>query len=470
MLSYVLKESEVFRLDSFFYAKEFLNDENLIKKNKHKELRDVSGMSLLSFGAYSLNNYVEYLDEGIPFIRCVDMKNSCIDTDELTHISLEAHELLHKSEVFPDTVLVSMSGTIGKVAIALPNWNYPINSNQDIAKIRFSKEFNPYYVYSFLVTKYGQNYLKREARGSVQQHVFLSQIERIKIPQLHTTFQCEIERINKKAFAFFDESNSLYNSAQKVFLQIIGFNNALIPNNSISIKNYTTSFGCTGRIDAEYYQPKYDALLTLLFKHSTQLLGDIVSFKKSIEPGSEAYGCEGIPFIRVSDFSKWGITTPDIRIPHDIVSNMESLYPKKDTILFSKDGSVGLAYKVERDMKSITSSALLHLMVKDYSEILPDYLTLVLNSPVVTLQAERDASGAIIQHWKPSEIEKVVIPILNMDIQEKLADNVIRSFSLRRKSEQLLEAAKQAVEMAIEQSEDAAIKWVKKVSDNMEAE
>ena len=61
-------------------------------------------------------------------------------------------------------------------------------------------------------------------------------------------------------------------------------------------------------------------------------------------------------------------------------------------------------------MEVITSGALLHLTIKNPDEILPDYLTMVLNSPIVQLQAERDTNGAIIQHWKPSEIEKVVIP------------------------------------------------------------
>ena len=117
---------------------------------------------------------------------------------------------------------------------------------------------------------------------------------------------------------------------------------------------------------------------------------------KSIEPGSEYYGDEGVPFIRVSDVSKTGIAAPSIRIPVTTVPSIETLYPKKDTILFSKDGSVGIAYKVEADMEAVTSGALLHLRVKDPAEVLPDYLALVLNSEIVRLQAERDISGAVI--------------------------------------------------------------------------
>ena len=116
---------------------------------------------------------------------------------------------------------------------------------------------------------------------------------------------------------------------------------------------------------------------------------------------------------------------------------------------------------MEHDEDIITSGALLHLTVKDTSEILPDYLTLVLNSPVVQIQAERDVSGAVIQHWKPSEIENVIIPVLEMDKQKEIATMVQRSFVLRRQSKQLFKYAKQAIELAIEQGEDIAMAWLK---------
>ena len=116
--------------------------------------------------------------------------------------------------------------------------------------------------------------------------------------------------------------------------------------------------------------------------------------------------------------------------------------------MLSKDGSVGIAYKVEEQMDVITSGAIIHLTVTD-KEVLPDYLTLVINSVVVKLQAERDAGGSIIQHWKPSEIEKVVIPILPMQEQIRLSEMLKQSFALRKESKTLLQQATLMVENAI---------------------
>lgn len=227
-----------------------------------------------------------------------------------------------------------------------------------------------------------------------------------------------------------------------------------IPSKTQSVKKVSESFIESGRLDAEYYQPKYDELFALLDAYDTKTLSEVVNIKKSVEPGSEAYQTEGIPFIRVANLSKFGITDTDVYLSAEEYGDI--IRPEKDTILLSKDGSVGIAHKVEEDADIITSGAILHLTVKDDS-VIPDYLTLVLNSIIVKMQADRDAGGSVIQHWKPSEIEKVVIPILDNEVQVQITEKVQESFALRRESARLLELAKTAVEVAIEQGEDRAM-------------
>jgi len=107
----------------------------------------------------------------------------------------------------------------------------------------------------------------------------------------------------------------------------------------------------------------------------------------------------------------------------------------------------------------ITSGALLHLSIKK-DDVLPEYLTLVLNSLIVQLQAQRDAGGSIIQHWKPSEIQEVLIPIIDISIQNQIEEKIKKSFELKEDSKQLLDLAKKAVEIAIEKDENEAIKII----------
>lgn len=195
-----------------------------------------------------------------------------------------------------------------------------------------------------------------------------------------------------------------------------------------SCKKLSDSFLASGRLDAEYYQPKYDLLFEKLKGFPTATIKEIATIQKSIEPGSDAYQEEGIPFIRVANLSKFGLSNSDVKL--DTTQFADTIRPQKDTILLSKDGSVGIAYKMEETRDVITSSAILHLQLTT-PNVLPDYLTLVLNSIVVKLQAERDAGGSIIQHWKPSEIEHVIIPILPMNEQQMITNKIKQSFKMR---------------------------------------
>lgn len=61
------------------------------------------------------------------------------------------------------------------------------------------------------------------------------------------------------------------------------------------------------------------------------------------------------------------------------------------------------------------------------------------------------------------------LPMIDEDVQKVIAAKVQESFALRQQSKQLLEYAKQAVEMAIEQGEDAALEWLNTVTHEQEA-
>ncbi|MEQ1526208.1 MAG: restriction endonuclease subunit S [Gallionella sp.] len=234
----------------------------------------------------------------------------------------------------------------------------------------------------------------------------------------------------------------------------------------VNIKSFKDSFAATGRLDAEYYQPKYEQVMAHITAQAHDTLSALVTIKKSIEPGSDEYSDDeqGLPFMRVADYSKFGVTPPQKKIKVSFVAEnkdkLDELMPKAGTILFSKDGSVGEAYCLREDADFITSGAVLHLTVRDTKKLLPDYLTLALNSKLVKMQAERDAGGSIILHWRVGEIENVAVPLVDMSTQQKIAALVQESFSLKAESEHLLTVAKRAVEMAIEQDEAAAMAYL----------
>ena len=450
-----------FRIDANTYKKEYVRAAIMLQSLNVKSIEDLM-VSIQNFGAYSLCNLIEFTDAGIPFLMTQNVQHNYIDWSNLRHIDEKSHLILHKSHCKKEQILVTMAGEyLGRVAVY--DKCFICSSNQAIAKITLKSGVSPYYISTFLTSRYGQTQIQRFKTITGQPNINMSLIKSLIVPLFSTQLYATIEDTVMLALQYRNKAVDQYKGAEALLLSALNYQ-PIVQTQGYSEKSFSTSFEATGRLDAEYYQPKYDQLFTTLAAFTTNSLGGsdgIADFRKSIEPGSESYGEEGIPFVRVSDITKFGISMPEIKLPIDIVEHPEALFPKKDSILFSKDGSVGIAYKMEEDAQFITSSALLQLTVKDTEKVLPDYLTLVLNSPVVQLQADRAASGAVIQHWKPSEIQRVIIPVLDMSEQKKISQMVQQSFSLRRQSEQLLDYAKEAVELAIEQGEDVAMAWLK---------
>lgn len=444
------------RYDAEYFFKEDINSENLLLSKQ--------SLPLDNFGEFVASAFYPSATElysigDIPFMRCVDAIS-------FPFITSEQDELFEK---LPLQFINEQKGihTLNKGDIVITKVGSPCFASiiEDIEFVALSRTvlgiknihgIDPYYLLVFLRSKYGFKQLLRERELTIQYQLTLDRVKKILVFTPSDEFQKCLSLFIQEQNIFVQKSKLLYAEAENILLKAVGLAawKPTIKNNNT--KTLKESFLVSGRIDAEYYQPKYDELSSLLT--DTKPLGEIVSIKKSIEPGSDAYQTEGLSFIRVADLSKNGISQSAVYLD-EIEFGNEDLYPKKNTILLSKDGSVGIAYKVEEDVKSITSSAILHLTVID-KDFLPDYLALVINSIVVKLQAERDAGGSIIQHWKPDEIKQVVIPKLDNAIQVKIAEKIQESFLLQKQSKELLEAAKKAVEIAIEQDEKTALTYL----------
>lgn len=447
------------RLDADYFKKRILKTIELIGTRSTIELEQlcyVSDGNHMSIAEdYSANSGVRYL-------RGQDVSTSMIIEERNAVFIPESEYLkLKRSHIFKDDILITIvganTGCIGLV------FNPPakLTANCKLGIIRIANNsISSGYLYSYLISKFGQIQIERKIRGGGQSGLLLLDLRKLSIVRLDDKFEKLISSTAYRAHQMLIEAEKMFSQAENILLQELGLLHWQPAHQNHNTKSFADSLAATGRLDAEYYQPKYDEILSLIQRFKNKQLGSLVSIQKSIEPGSDAYQQEGIPFIRVANLSKNGISDTEIYLSPNDFGNFP-VKPKKDTILLSKDGSVGIAYKVEQDLNIITSGAILHLTILEKG-INPDYLTLVLNSIAVKLQAERDAGGSIIQHWKPDEIRKVVIPILNDAIQSQIAVKIQQSFQLQHQSKQLLEAAKTAVEIAIEKSEKDALEYLNK--------
>ena len=304
------------------------------------------------------------MSNGIPFIRIENIKGGFdIDDAELIYISEFDHKRLSNSALKVDDLILSKVGnSIGyfaRVDELINECN--ISENNIGIKLHSFPHERKHYILTYLNTHYANKLVLRRRSGNAQPKLNVGDLTYIPIPLFSTDLELKISELVIRSKYTIELSKSAYRDAENILLDKLELIEWRIPSKTQSVKKVSESFIESGRLDAEYYQPKYDELFALLGVYDTKTLSEIVSIKKSIEPGSEAYQTDGIPFIRVANLSKFGISDTDVYLSAEEYGDI--IRPEKDTILLSKDGSVGIACKDENDTDIITSGAILHLTV-----------------------------------------------------------------------------------------------------------
>lgn len=311
-----------------------------------------------------------------------------------------------------------------------------------------------------------------ETGGTGQSTLTTSYLKTIPVPRFN--IEDDIGKLLEQIEKLKEKSQKKYNEAVSLLLSELDLHDWQ-PKHQLAFVNKYSDTQQAGRIDAEFFQPKYEEIVSVIKNYSNgwDVLGNLVDVKKCVEVGSDQYLDEGIPFVRVSNLRPFEITedryiseslytslAPDEK--YDIpFLNSKSHQPKKGEILFSKDGSPGIAnYLMEQPPKMIPSVGILRLNRKT-DKVNNAYLTLVLNSITTKEQINRDVGGSIILHWRPDQVKETLIPILLEDKQIQIQRKVIESFNLLKQSRSLLGLAKHAVEIAIEQDEQSAIDLLK---------
>jgi type I restriction enzyme M protein len=443
------------RLDTEYYDPYFvLLDSLLSKRNDIELLRELTAKIDVGFVGSMVS---EYDQSGVLLLQTRNVKEFFVDVSECQRINEDFHKKLRKSQVSRDDILIARSGSFGNASVYL---NDGKTNSADIIIIRSKENISPFYLTAFINSKYGRFQLMRFASGGVQGHINLTILEELKIVLPKKQIENAVEKLLLDAYGKKTASEKAYDEAEQMLLKEINLEGYKGTDEAISVRNFSDCL-TDNRFDAEYWQPDYDAMEKAVSKVAQKELGEIVSVSKGIEVGSEAYDPEGKPFIRVSDFSIYGIEDVEKKISPELYKKLKDKYtPKKGEVLFTKDGTIGLSYALHEDTVGILSGAFLRL--KPTIKINTDYLGLVLNSLYCKTQIERMSGGAIIAHLKPESAKKIKIPLLSDAKQAEIADKVSTAFRMRKEAKELLKKAKRAVEIFIEQDEKQALKYLNK--------
>ena len=437
------------RLDAEYYQPEYLELEKRLNLLNTKTIEEIS-KSVISFGAYSLTSYIEWQNSGVPYINVGDIHDGYIDFSNVKYISEKVDEILKKSRVNNGQVLLTMAGTIGNAAV-VHNIPRRANANQAIAKITPLDSISPYYLAAFLNSKYGLLQTQREIVSSVQANIFLGPIKKFKIPIFNRIATEEIEHEYKSFLNKLEDSKSFYSQAENLLLEELGLKDFKNEENLFSVVNLS-DVKSSHRIDAEYFQKKYERLISKIRNHNSKTLENFVKeYSTGFPFKSENYQQQGVPLIRINNIRKGFIDLSDSAY----LSEKDYLLSPKDTansgdIVLSMSGTIGMTAIIPDDItKCSINQRILRITSKDIDK---NYLALLLNSIIGSYQLVRIGTGGVQTNISYKDIKNILIPILPKSTQQKIADLVQKSHEARKKAKELLEQAKQKVEKLIEKN------------------
>ncbi len=451
-LSEATKDNITFRFDSEYFKKEYLRNDKKISDN-YRILDFLQDEKILNIKSLFLNKNFHYLS-----IADLDLSNGFqYQTKDMDYLNIidRATYVLQNKDIVISTIRPNRN------AVGFIKNEKRIVGTSGFAVLR-TKKIRSEFLYIFCKTKYFITCLNRETTATMYPAVTDGDIFKTKIINPSNGFQTKIEALVKLSYQKLQESKALYRRSEELLLDELGLTDFEPSKEKIAIKSFKESFGDSGRLDSEYYQPKYDEIVDKVknYKGGYQTLG---YFSKSYSTGypykSKSYVADGIYLIRINNIKQGQL---DVSNATKIPSLDIDLSPKdvaiENDILISMSGTIGNSCKIPHGISAVTNQRIMKITPQNIGlELLP----LLINSIIGQYQLEKIGTGGVQTNISSGDILNILIPIIDENIQTQIEQNIQQSFKLKEQSKELLKVAKTAVEIAIESGEDVGLEYIK---------
>lgn len=319
---------------------------------------------------------------------------------------------------------------------------------------------NKYFVWLFLHSDFGQNLLWRTASQTGQPHLTLPSIEQLAIPTYWEQLESAAETLYKQSVRLKNASADAYKQAETLLLSALNLTTYTPATKNTNIKSFNDSFTATGRLDAEYYQPKFDEIEALIKSNGV--------YCKRVEE-IQTYNARGLQPEYVSDGSLDVINSKHILEDHLDYDNFEKTSAEfwelqakaqvfeDDILVYTTGANIGRTNIYQSEKEALASNHVNILRIKGED---PYYVAFVMNYFIGRMQTDKLSAGSAQAELYPKDIAQFLIPFVDRDTQLKIRKKIITSLALKKQSTALLETAKRAVEIAIEQDEPAALAYI----------
>lgn len=417
----------------------------------------LKGDEIISFAQYGTSDELNEINEGFPILRLNEFDSAFIGIPSkfCNKLSIEEFESLR---LLKDDVLICRTNgnpkLVGKSAIVPENTDFAYASY--LFKIRPKKEIiSSQTLISFLNSKCGRKEIDKYSMTGNQTNFSPAKFREIDIPILSKSFQNKIDLLVDTAFVDLKKSKELYSQAETLLLETLNLKDFVPSTEKVNVKSFKDSFLITGRLDAEYYQKKYEEYQELIKTHKNgwEKLNIICNIKdRNFDPLDN----ENYNYIELADIGNTGdisgcTNAKGIELP----TRARRKVNEGDVIISSIEGSLESCALITKKYDEALCSTGFYVI--NSGAINSQTLLVLFKSPLMQNILKQCSSGTILTAINKNEFQNISVPIIESSIQLQIKELIEESFRLKKESEELLELAKRMVEVTIEEGEERAM-------------
>lgn len=461
----IVKKSQVcevstLRFDAEYYEPKYLDILKCIEK-KAKDFTKLSHLGLQIDASAFYPALEPYYNKGnLPFLRVQDINNKINYED-----CLGIPETIEKDKTFETLkfvqtgdIVITKGGSIARVGLV----ERKSAACRDLIFINSSKLSNIEYkfLYVYCLSYIYKNLLIRSSSMTAQPHLTITLVREVPIYEPNLAFKTFIAKLVDKLSNLDKLCHCSYIKAENILLDELNIENWSPKHKLWSVKNYS-DVKDANRLDAEYFQPKYDEIMNILNKNGyTRLIDNFNIVRNS---GLEYHEDGKIGVIKTKQIKDKFI---DFNVESKTNLYEDNVIVKNKDVLFASMGvgSLGktnIYYNFENNNEFIIDSTLKIFRKKINGSISPELLEAYLHTQIAQELIYQNVVGSsgIISVYE-SYLQELPIPIINNSVEQKIVENIKTAHLLYYQSKQLLEIAKRGVEIAMEQDEDIATNWI----------
>ena len=427
------------RLDAGFYRPDFLRMDRTLKEFGAVKLGSlVRSVACGPFGGNAIADDL-YAPEGIAFIRPVNISSHVFDDSSLVRVP-EKNLLANGLKVYQGTNLYF--GRVGDPCVAVITGETSISPNIIIANTD-DEIADAHFIYAFTASKYGINQLLRQLKTVAQPTTSTDAIRDLLVIKPADGVQKYIGDKVRQAERLRFWAKEL---SEDVDVVLDKFN--LPTSESPAMVNRVSTTRLDARLDPRPYRTHYIALVDRIKEIENSRVIEVADLASGCPVSSNDFVEAGeVPLVRIRNIGFDEFIDLDTGVTKSLHADEAKYQAKENMIVLGMDGIFRAQFFLNDELPMLVNQRVAML---NTSDIRAELLTHWLNRPEGQMQLNQWAVKTTVEHTSLSDIGRVLIPRLDRNAEDGLAEKLLSARQAYRYSRFLTTCAKFLVEALIE--------------------